>query len=69
MVRSMYGARCEVHEKRLVGGERLLEAYPLDGLCRHVVHEVVVRIVRRLDVVQIVIDRGAHWFVSPPMKP
>ncbi len=57
VVRGMDGTRGEVDEERLVRGERLLEAHPVDRLGRHVVHEVVVRIVRRLDAVLVAVDR------------
>ena len=55
-MRRVHRAGREVDEERLVGRERLLEADPLDGLRRHVVHEVVVGIVRGLDQVLVVVD-------------
>ena len=58
MVRGMHRARGEVDEEGLVRGERLLEADPLDGLRGHVVHEVVVGVVRGLDAVLVVVDGG-----------
>ena len=58
VVRGVNGARSEVDEEGLLRGERLLEAHPLDGLRGHVVHEVVVRIVRGLDAVLVVEESG-----------
>src|SRR6186713_3630250 len=46
-MRSVRRARCEVHEERLVGHERLLLARPLDRLVGHVLGEVVA-LLRRL---------------------
>ena len=47
VVRGVRRARCEVHEERLVGHERLLLARPLDRLVGHVLGEVVA-LLRRL---------------------
>jgi len=41
MMRSVSGARREIHEERLVGHERLLLAHPPHRLVRHVLGEVV----------------------------
>ena len=59
VMRRMHGTGSEVNEERLVRRECLLETHPLDGLGGHVVHEVVIGIVWRLDTVQVVIDRGS----------
>ena len=48
VMRRVRGAGGEVGEERLVRGQRLLAADPLDGLVGHVGREVVVRVVRRL---------------------
>ena len=58
MMRRMGGARCEIHEERLVRRERLLELHPGDGLVGHVGHEVVAGVVRRGDAGHAVIERG-----------
>ena len=47
-MRSVRRPRCEVHEERLVGHERLLLARPLDRLVGHVLGEVVALLRRRL---------------------
>ena len=59
MVRSVRRARCEVHEERLVGHERLLLARPLDRLVGHVLGEVVALLGRllRLDRRRALVDR------------
>ena len=57
VVRSVRGARGEVDEERLVRRERFHGLGPLDRLVGHVGHEVVVRILRRLDLVHPVVDR------------
>ena len=51
VVRSVRGARGEVDEERLVRRERFHGLGPVDRLVGHVGHEVVVRILRRLDLV------------------
>jgi hypothetical protein len=48
VMRSVRRSRCEVHEERLVGHERLLLARPLDRLVGHVRGEVVALLRRRL---------------------
>ena len=49
VVRGVRRTGCEVDEERLVRGEALLLADVLDGLVREVRHQVVVRVVRRVD--------------------
>ena len=49
VVRRVRCARGEIDEERLVGRQGLLHAHPVDGLVGHVGHEVVVRVVGRLD--------------------
>ena len=58
VVRRVGGAGGEVDEERLVGRHRLLVLHPGDGLVRHVGHEVVVRIVRQLDLGDAVVEEG-----------
>src|SRR5271155_2387384 len=41
MVRGVGRTRCEVDEEGLIGNERLLLPNPVDGLVRHVLHQVV----------------------------
>ena len=48
----------EIDEEGLVGGQRLLCANPVDRVVRHVGHEVIVRIVRRLDRRHVLVERG-----------
>ena len=48
VMRSVRRPRCEVHEERLVGHQRLLLARPLDRLVGHVRGEVVALLRRRL---------------------
>ena len=59
VVRGVRGARREVHEERLVRGQRLLLAGPGDRLVGHVVHEVVALLGRapRLDRRRVLVDR------------
>ena len=57
VVRRVRRAGGEVGEERLVRRQRLLAADPLDGLVRHVGGEVVVRVVRRLDLDRAVEDQ------------
>ena len=59
VVRSVRGARREVHEERPVRGQRLLLARPGDRLVRHVVHEVVAVLggAPRLDRRRVLVDR------------
>ena len=49
VVRSVSRARREVDEERLIGNERLLLPNPVDGLVRHVFHQVVALFGRLLD--------------------
>src|SRR5208283_1519668 len=49
VMRSVGRARREVCEERLVGNERLLLANPVDGLVRHVLHQVIALLGRLLD--------------------
>ena len=70
VVRGVRRAGGEVHVERLVRRERLLGADPVDRLVGHVRGEVVAR--RRAACSTRVTPSkmaGAHWFVSPPMKP
>ena len=53
----MHGAGREIHEERLVGRERLDRPHPLDRLVGHVRHEMIVGIVRRLDLDRAIIDQ------------
>jgi hypothetical protein len=57
LVRRVRGTGCEVHEEGPLGRQRLLRLQPLDGLVRHVGHEVVVRVVRQLHRRGAVIDQ------------
>ena len=57
VMRGVRGAGGEVGEERLVRGQRLLAPDPLDGLVRHVGGEVVVRVVRHLDLDGAVVDQ------------
>ena len=50
-------ARREVHEERLVRHERRLVAHPGNRLVGHVGHEVVVRVLRQLDLVHPVVEQ------------
>ncbi len=60
MVRRVGRARREVDEERLVGNESLLLPDPVDGLVRHVFHQVVALFGRllRLDRYGALIERG-----------
>ena len=58
VVRRVRGARREVDEERLVGRQRLLVLDPGHRLVRHVGHEVVVRVVRQLDLGDAVVEVG-----------
>ncbi len=57
-MRRVRRARREIHEEGLVGRERLLELHPGDRLVGHVGHEVVARVVGRLDAGQAVVETG-----------
>jgi hypothetical protein len=52
----MGGPGREVDEERLVGRERFLELHPRDRVVGHVGHEVVARVVRRLDPAQAFVE-------------
>ena len=57
MVRGVYGARGKIQEERLFGRERLDRPYPIDRPVCHVSHEMIIRIVRRLDLGCPVVDQ------------
>ena len=57
VMRRMGRARREINEERLVGRERLFRANPGDRVVRHVRHQMVVWIVRRLDRRHVFIER------------
>jgi len=46
----------KVDEERFVRGQGLHGSHPLDGLIRHVGHEVVVRVLRQLDLDHAIVD-------------
>src|SRR5262249_362591 len=47
MMRGMTVARSKVHQERIVGRDRMLGPYPVDGPVGHVVDEYVVRVTKR----------------------
>ena len=56
-MRRVRGPRGEVHEERLLRRERFHRLRPADRLVGHVGHEMVVRILRGLDLVQSFVER------------
>ena len=58
MVRRMDGSGSKIDEEGFFRRQRLLEANPFDGLRGHVIHEVIVGVVGRLDAVLVVVDGG-----------
>ena len=58
VVRAVGGARGPVHEERLVGRERLVPLQPGEGLVGHVLGEVILLAVRRLDRVGVLVEPG-----------
>ena len=58
VVRGVHRTRGEIDEEGLIRGQRLLKTDPVDGLGGHVVHEVVIGIVRGLHTVLVVVNGG-----------
>ncbi len=69
VMRRMHGTGSKVNKERLVRRECLLETHPLDGLRGHVIHKVVLGIIRRLHAVEVAIDRRCPLIGFTPHEP